>query len=118
NVLFTFVVLLWFSLWRGRIYKVMAEARRYGSARFATLKELFPYRATKGFYIGLGLFYRKAGHLLTVAGTRAGKGVNLILYNLLMPGLFKGSWVIVDPKAENAMVSGRIQALFGRRVFY
>jgi len=118
NVIFTVVVLLWFSKWRGGIYKYLSEIRRFGTARFATLKELLPYRYRNGFYIGIGLFYRKAGHLLTVAGTRAGKGVNLILYNLLMPGLFKGSWVIIDPKAENAIISGRIQKLFGRKVFY
>lgn len=116
NILFTFGVLLWFSRWRGGIYKYMAEVRRYGSARFATLKELLPYRVARGFYTGVGLFYRKAGHLLTVAGTRAGKGVNLILHNLLNPNLFRGSWVIIDPKGELAAISARVQREAGRKV--
>ena len=116
NILLTGLVLLWFSKWRGGIYKFMSEVRRYGSARFATLKELLSYRTARGFYIGAGLFYHKAGHILTVAGTRAGKAVNLILYNLLM-NLFRGSWVIIDPKGELAAISARIQRFFGRKVF-
>lgn len=38
-------------------------------------------------------------HLLTVAGSRAGKGVSLIIPNLL---LYEGSAVVIDPKGENA----------------
>ncbi len=118
NILLTLAVMFWFSRWRGGIYKYMSEVRRFGTARFTTLKELLPYRTQKGFYIGQGTYYNKAGHLLSVAGTRAGKFVNILAYNLLMPGLFKGSWVIIDPKGENAAVTGRIQKLFGRKVVY
>ena len=38
-------------------------------------------------------------HLLTIAGSRAGKGVSLIIPNLIT---YKGSAVIIDPKGENA----------------
>jgi type IV secretion system protein VirD4 len=117
NILFTLVVWLWFSRWRGGIYKYISEKQRHGSARFANEKELLPYRKPKGFYVGFDTYYRKAGHLLTVAGTRAGKGVNLILQNLLMPWLFENmSFVVIDPKGELAAVSANLQRQAGRKV--
>lgn len=117
NILFTLFVWLWFSRWRGGIYKYISEKQRHGSARFANEKELLPYRKPEGFYVGFDTFYRKAGHLLTVAGTRAGKGVNLILQNLLMPGLFENmSFVVIDPKGELAKISANAQRKAGRKV--
>lgn len=38
-------------------------------------------------------------HLITVAGSRAGKGTSVILPNLLM---YEGSMLVLDPKGENA----------------
>jgi type IV secretion system protein VirD4 len=38
-------------------------------------------------------------HLLTIAGSRAGKGVSLIIPNLIF---YEGSAVVIDPKGENA----------------
>jgi type IV secretion system protein VirD4 len=117
NVVITLFVLLWFSKWRGGIYKYISEMKRYGTARFATTTELEPYRKPKGFYTGCNIFYSKAGHLLSVAGTRAGKSVNLILQNLLLPSLFKNtSFVIVDPKGELAAISARVQREAGKKV--
>lgn len=117
NIIFTGITWLWFTRWRGGIFKYVSEKQRHGSARTATQKELLPYRKPEGFYIGYDTFYRKAGHLLTVAGTRAGKGVNLILQNLLMPDLCKNmSFVVVDPKGELAAVSANVQRKAGRKV--
>ena len=41
-------------------------------------------------------------HIVTVAGSRAGKGVSLIVPNLLS---YKGSVIAVDPKGENANIT-------------
>ena len=41
-------------------------------------------------------------HVLTVAGSRAGKGVSLIVPNLI---LYEGSAFVVDPKGENAAIT-------------
>jgi type IV secretion system protein VirD4 len=41
-------------------------------------------------------------HALTVAGSRAGKGVSLIVPNLL---LYEGSALVIDPKGENAEIT-------------
>lgn len=41
-------------------------------------------------------------HFLSVAPTRSGKGVSLIIPNLL---LYKGSVVVIDPKGENAWIT-------------
>ena len=59
---------------------------------------------------GLLLGRRKGGligwddnrHVLTVAGSRAGKGVSLIVPNLI---LYEGSAFVVDPKGENAAIT-------------
>ncbi len=63
-------------------------------------------------YSGKGLLLgrRKGGligwddnrHALTVAGSRAGKGVSLIVPNLI---LYEGSAFVVDPKGENAAIT-------------
>ncbi|MEJ1929159.1 type IV secretory system conjugative DNA transfer family protein [Nostoc sp. NIES-2111] len=118
NLLLALLIMFGFGLWRNGIENYLAEKSRFGSARFASEDDLEPYEAKdkKGFYIGLGYAYEKQGHLLAVAGTRGGKGVNLILPNLLGMGGYQGSWVVIDPKGENAAVSARIQAERGRRV--
>lgn len=46
-------------------------------------------------------------HLLTIAGSRAGKGVSLIIPNLIH---YKGSAVVIDPKGENAARTARHRA--------
>jgi len=56
---------------------------------------------------GLRLGYRQGRiigwtdnrHLLTIAGSRAGKGVSMIIPNLIE---YQGSMLVVDPKGENA----------------
>jgi type IV secretion system protein VirD4 len=52
-------------------------------------------------------------HLLTVAGTRAGKGASLIIPNLLLYG---GSVLAIDPKGELAYHTGRRRKELGRLV--
>jgi type IV secretion system protein VirD4 len=51
-------------------------------------------------------------HLLTIAGSRAGKGTSAILPNLL---LYPGSVLVIDPKGENARESAERRGL-GRTV--
>lgn len=46
-------------------------------------------------------------HIITVAGSRAGKGEGLIVPNLLT---YRGSVVCIDPKGENASVTARWRA--------
>jgi type IV secretory pathway TraG/TraD family ATPase VirD4 len=53
------------------------------------------------------------GHLLTVAPTRAGKGVSLIIPNLLC---YRGSTVVIDPKGENAWITAPRRRQLGHQV--
>ena len=46
-------------------------------------------------------------HIVTVAGSRAGKGTSLIVPNLM---LYPGSTVVIDPKGENAALTARHRA--------
>lgn len=65
---------------------------------------------TYALHVGSGFYWHNAqGHLLTVGGSRGGKGVNLILPALLSNALFlddAASFVVLDPKGENLAVAG------------
>lgn len=116
NVILTLLTLLFFSVWRNREAKVIIESKRHGTAEKARPDQLQPYREAKGIYVGDGLFYGKQGHAISVAGTRAGKGVNQLLPNLLLAKLFDGSIICFDPKGENAAVAQRVLRESGKKV--
>ncbi|QMW01458.1 type IV secretory system conjugative DNA transfer family protein [Spirosoma foliorum] len=116
NLLFTFIVFMAFRRWQIGINNMLVESNRFGSARFARPDELNPYRQGPGIYIGGGYVFKDKGHILTVAGTRGGKGTNLIIPNLLGLGGYTGSWVVIDPKGENAAITARYQRKSGRQV--
>lgn len=59
----------------------------------------------------IALHYTGERHLLTVAPTRAGKGVSTIIPNLLS---YQGSCIIIDPKGENARATYSRRAQLGR----
>lgn len=83
------------------------------------------YRDTDGRATGLVLGYRGLGehdvgcgwndnrHVLTVAGSRAGKGVSLLIPNLLV---YDGSVLSIDPKGELARVTARARREKGQKV--
>ena len=52
-----------------------------------------------GYRGGRVVGWRDDRHMLTIAGSRAGKGVSLIIPNLIY---YRGSAVVIDPKGENA----------------
>lgn len=86
----------------------------HGTARWGTGETL---RHTEGLLLGrLGdtpLRYRGDGHLVTVAPTRSGKGVSVIIPNLLT---YPGSVVVTDPKGENYAVTARRRRELGTEV--
>jgi type IV secretion system protein VirD4 len=53
-------------------------------------------------------------HLITIAGSRAGKGTSAIVPNLLT---YPGSILCIDPKGENAAVTARQRLTLGQRVY-
>ncbi len=53
-------------------------------------------------------------HVLTIAGSRAGKGVSLIVPNLLV---YEGSAFVIDPKGENAAITARRRQQLGQAVY-
>lgn len=50
------------------------------------------------------LHFRNPAHMLSVAPTGSGKGVSLIIPNLLC---YRGSMLVIDPKGENAWVTAK-----------
>ncbi|EHQ29802.1 type IV secretory system conjugative DNA transfer family protein [Mucilaginibacter paludis] len=116
NTTITLIVFGIFKLWQRRINSAIAEGNKFGSARFAHNDELYTLRNDTGFYIGNGHLFDDKGHILTVAGTRGGKGTNIIIPNLLGAGKVQTSWVIIDPKAENTYITQKYQRSIGQQV--
>lgn len=89
----------------------------YGTARYATnaeKKNLYSGRDTSLTIGSRGngkpLFFDGPEHLLTVAPTRSGKGVSVIIPNLLT---VNRSVICIDPKGENAQITARRRSAFG-----
>src|SRR6218665_3051320 len=116
NILVTFFVYALFRQWRNGVMRLAQEEGKFGTARWADADELKAYTKPEGLYIGGGYTFSDKGHILTVAGTRGGKGTNLIIPNLLGINAYQGSWVVIDPKAENAAITARYQKETGRDV--
>jgi type IV secretion system protein VirD4 len=110
------------------------EAGRFGfggSARFATLLEEWPLRLPAirwpwskpkpALFMGRSLYnrlmhvgLRDDRHMLTIAGSRAGKGACCIIPNLLT---WEGSVIVIDPKGTNAAVTARRRMAMGQDVY-
>jgi type IV secretion system protein VirD4 len=82
---------------------------------------MWGYRMPSGEVGGIILGYRNGRgigsmddrHILTVAGSRGGKGVSLIVPNLLM---YDGSVLAIDPKGELARITARARQKKGQKV--
>jgi type IV secretion system protein VirD4 len=66
-----------------------------------------------GYRNGRGIGSTDNRHILTVAGSRGGKGVSLIVPNLL---LYDGSVLAIDPKGELARITARARRQKGQKV--
>jgi type IV secretion system protein VirD4 len=91
----------------------------HGGSRFATYADLLKAKlcGRKGIFIGFApdgwhkLFYAGAGHILTVAAARTGKGLTLLINALLS---WRHSCIVIDPKAELAAVTAHGRLRFGK----
>lgn len=66
--------------------------------------EIFLGRSLFNPFIKIGI--RDDRHMLTIGGSRGGKGVSAIIPNLLK---WKGSAIVIDPKGTNAAVTARFR---------
>lgn len=77
------------------------------------LKPDYRYTHKTGDRLLLGQFgpsligYKDDAHIITVAGSRAGKGVSAIIPNLVY---YRGSCLVIDPKGENANITAKGRA--------
>lgn len=99
-----------------------------GSARFSGLLEewglvyrnqtetdkntLFMGRSLHNPFMNIGLTDKR--HMLTIAGSRGGKGKAAIVPNLLQ---WEGSALVIDPKGTNAAITARRRKEMGQEVF-
>lgn len=96
----------------------LGDDTTHGTARFATDREVAALTAgNTGLLVGRDaksgrpIRYDGPAHLLTMAPTRTGKGVGTLIPNLLTADR---SVICIDPKGENAIVTGRARDRFGK----
>ena len=106
------------SVWRAREAK---EAKTYGSARWATTKEIGTAGLSSPDGVVLGKIDRQylrhdgPEHVLCFAPTRSGKGVGLVVPTLLT---WPGSCIVHDIKGENWQLTAGWRASFGRVLLF
>lgn len=110
------VLLFWADMREMDKEKVFAGRGSHGSARFGSKRDRAAFHTENGLLIGRDhvtgqlLRYTGPAHLLTLAPTRAGKGVGTIIPNLLTANR---SVLVIDPKGENAGITVGIRRRFG-----
>ena len=115
--------LLRFSYWiTGREWpKAKTGPDESKGARFAELEEAArlyqpgPGSMAFGHLHNGPFFLKNEKHVLVMASTRSGKGVSLIIPHLLR---YPGSAFVLDPKGENAIVTGRRREELNEKVLY
>ncbi|ABQ35456.1 conjugal transfer protein TraG [Bradyrhizobium sp. BTAi1] len=106
------------SVWRAR---EPADVVTYGSARWATLKEISaaglqgPDGVVLGRYADQYLRHDGPEHVLCFAPTRSGKGVGLVVPTLLT---WSGSCIVHDIKGENWQLTAGFRAPHGRVLLF
>ncbi len=102
--------------------KEQASKNVHGSAGWAIDEEImlagirkFSQKDEEGLWIGNGLMIKDYYHCCTIAPTREGKGTNLIIPNLLLKP--HSSFVVTDPKGENACITAKWQKESGQKVY-
>jgi type IV secretion system protein VirD4 len=109
------------TLLAGLVYALWARgAALHGAARFANERELkrHGFRSASGIVVGRKgrrfLTFGGSEHVLVEAPTRSGKGVGIVIPNLLT---WQGSVVVLDVKRENFDASAGFRAHYGQQVF-
>lgn len=108
--------LLAWSNYTGVSLGALRTGKSHGSARLSSRQERAALQRGEGLLIGRDagndrlLRYDGPAHLLTLAPTRAGKGVGTIIPNLLTA---KRSVLVIDPKGENARITVRARSGLG-----
>lgn len=103
----------------------MKRRSPFGRSEWAGLRALRAAGMTKagGLFLGQWRGWRSAadlyrhgeGHLLTIAGSGAGKSTSLVIPALLEAG--EGSFIVTDPKAQLAAMTARYRATKGAVIY-
>ena len=110
--------------WVFTIFQKLMDSGHFssgGNARFAGMFEEYHAKKDSGIYYGQSLFKSKwliydndDRHMLTIAGSRSGKGASVIIPNLLK---WEHSVLCIDPKGTNTHVTAAWRRKLGNSVF-
>lgn len=101
--------------------KSFQELNPHGSARFANKRDLAEAGMLANSSLMLGkyssspIYWPQEGHALTVAPTRSGKGISVVIPTLLT---YEGAMLVIDPKGENYSVTARARERLGQEAFH
>ena len=103
-----------YRAWPNRLEDTTYGSASWDNPRQINRKYCHSKEEGDGFYINATTMVTEPIHGICAAGSGQGKGVSIILINLLSRP--RCSWFILDPKGENAMISARWQKEAGQRV--
>jgi len=117
---------LWIAAFRAARKKIPApknysDSTDHGSAKWSKQEDISDEAkdninsTREGLYLGGDYQRKKSGHLITIAGSGQGKGTCQILPTLLVDPT--GSYVVTDPKGENAFITAKFQKSAGQNVY-
>lgn len=106
----------WQMQWRPHVAEPLGKAGKW----FRAMQDFSLPERGYGLLMGRSLYNRflqvelkDDRHMITIAGTRGGKGISAIIPNLLT---FEGSVLCIDPKGENAKITARHRRDMGQDV--
>jgi type IV secretion system protein VirD4 len=116
NMPISLSVFFLFRRWYVGMQHLLIHDNEDGSATLATFEDLREYYYRPGLWVGGGLTL-DSGHILTVAGTGAGKSVNLFVNAILDQAYqYNGSFYVNDIKGELAAICAGPLKRMGKRV--
>jgi len=116
NLLVSGVVYGVFKRWKNSVHNMLVDLDKHASSQFAKPEELKEYLSDEGLFVGGDYAFNDKGHAIMGASTRSGKGVNIIIPNILRLKNYKGNMIIIDVKGENCAVCANALRAHGKNV--
>lgn len=116
NLMVSGIVYGVFRRWQISVNNMLVDLDKHASSQFAKPEELKEYLSDEGLFVGGDYAFNDKGHGIMWASTRSGKGVNIIIPNILRFKNYRGNMTIIDLKGENCAVTANALRSQGKNV--